>query len=102
MPMNQTSTIMVDKVWPQSFMQRPFTPPPFSPKPQVRDLPRDGHIDVTCQSCRRQWRNSVRHMVEHERLGAQFVDLLEWQSRCACGGTVCFAVDDSADVRHAA
>ena len=84
--------IGIDKAWPI----------PFTPKPQVRDLPRDGHIDVTCKTCRRQWRNSVRHMVETERLGAQFVDLLEWQSRCGCGGMVCFAVDDGAVVRHAA
>ncbi len=92
MSMQMASPKMVDKVWPVS----------FTPKPQVRDLPRDGHIDITCKSCRRQWRNSIRHMVETERLGAQFLDLLEWQSRCACGGMVCFAVDDRADVRHAA
>jgi hypothetical protein len=84
--------IGIDKAWPL----------PITPKPQVCDLPRDGHIDVTCKSCRRQWRNSIRHMVEHQRVGAQFVDLLEWQSRCACGGMVCFTVDDGADVRQAA
>ena len=90
--MNAMSPKMVDRVWPV----------PLTQKPQVRDLPRDGHIDVTCQSCRRQWRRGIRHMVETERLGAQFVDLLEWHSRCACAGMVCFAIDDGADVRHAA
>ena len=63
--------------------------------PQVKDLPRDGHIDVTCRSCRSQWRQSVRSLIEDRRLGAQFLDLVEWEMRCqdkACGGMVCFAV----------
>ncbi|MGZ3304477.1 MAG: hypothetical protein ACXU8U_01345 [Asticcacaulis sp.] len=83
---------MVDKIWPVA----------WNCPPQLKDLPRDGHIDVTCKSCRRQWRNAVRHMVETERLGAEFIDILEWQSRCPCGGMVCFTIDDGETVRHAA
>ncbi len=63
---------------------------------QVKDLPRDGYIDISCRSCKRLWRQSVRDLVEKERLGAQFVDLLEWQTRCvseSCGGMVCFVVE---------
>ena len=65
--------------------------------PQVKDLPRDGYIDISCKACKRLWRQSVRDLVEKRRVGAQFVDLLEWQTRCAhpgCGGMVCFAIED--------
>jgi len=65
--------------------------------PQVKDLPRDGYIAVSCRSCKRLWRQSVRDLVEKEGAGAQFIDLLEWQTRCKyepCGGMVCFAVED--------
>jgi len=67
--------------------------------PQVKDLPRDGYIDISCRSCKRLWRQPVRDLVEKQRLGAQFVDILEWQTRCihpGCNGMVCFAVEDDA------
>jgi hypothetical protein len=65
--------------------------------PQVKDLPRDGYIDTSCKVCKRLWRQSVRDLVDNQHLGAQFVDLLEWQTRCihpGCGGMVCFAIED--------
>jgi len=58
--------------------------------PQVKDLPRDTKIGVTCRSCARQWEESVRGLIE-SHLGAEFVDLLEWKYRCtdaACDGMV--------------
>ncbi len=72
-------------------------PHPWTAPAQVKDLPRDGHIGVSCKSCKRLWRESVRDMVENRRMGAQFLDLLEWQTRCVfenCGGMVCFVVED--------
>ncbi len=62
--------------------------------PQVRDLPRDAEIAVSCTCCGKRWGESVRDMVEARRLGARFMDLLEWETRCAdddCGGRVEFA-----------
>lgn len=75
-------------------------PNPWTIPSQVKDLPRDSYIDISCRSCKRMWRQSVRHMVETERLGARYLDLLEWESRCrfaTCGGMVCFAIEDEAD-----
>ena len=63
-------------------------------QPQLKDLPRDSTIAVTCRSCARQWSRDVRDMVETQRLGAQYMDLLEWQARCedpACNGHVDYA-----------
>ncbi len=79
-------------------------PHPWTTPPQIKDLPRDSHIDINCRSCKRLWRESVRDMVEKQRLGAQYLDLLEWQSRCkddTCRGMVCFIVEDD-DVLQAA
>ena len=74
--------------------------------PQLKDLPRDSHIDITCRTCRRHWRESVRHLVENRRAGAQFLDLLEWETRCdakGCGGMVCCAIEeDEYDLLQAA
>ncbi len=61
--------------------------------PQVRDLPRDLEIVVTCTCCGARRAMAVREMVEERRLGAQFMDLLEWEMRCEddnCGGQVRF------------
>lgn len=54
--------------------------------PQVRDLPRDLTIAMTCKGCGHCRTTSAGAMME-ARLGAQFMDLLEWQARCDdCGG----------------
>lgn len=77
--------------------------------PQVKALPRDSQIHITCRSCRKQWDLSVRELVEERRQGAQYLDLLELETRCrdkACGGLVCFAVpgddEDEYDLLQAA
>ena len=67
--------------------------------PQVRDLPRDTKIGVTCRSCTRQWGESVQDLIEVRHMGAEFVDLLEWKYRCiddACGGLVCITINGEA------
>ncbi len=69
--------------------------------PQVKDLPRETQIGVTCRSCGVQWAESVRQLVETHRLGAEYVDLLEWKYRCQdedCGGMVRFAFDCEIDL----
>ncbi|ESQ74363.1 hypothetical protein [Asticcacaulis sp. AC402] len=73
----------------------------FICQPQLKDLPRGSRIDVTCQTCGKHWPESVRDMVETRRLGAQFVDLLEFETRCNdafCGGTVAFDYDGKPEV----
>src|SRR3569623_3482989 len=65
-------------------------------QPQVKDLPRETQIGVTCRSCGLKWSESVRTLVEDKNMGAEFVDLLEWKVRCidpACGGMVRFSFD---------
>ncbi len=58
--------------------------------PQVKDLPRGLTIAVTCTCCGHARTDSVHEMVE-ARLGAQFIDLLEFAARCDdCGGHVRF------------
>ncbi len=69
--------------------------------PQVKDLPRETQIGVTCRSCGAQWGESVRQLVETHRLGAEYVDLLEWKYRCQdedCGGMVRFAFDGAVEI----
>jgi hypothetical protein len=64
--------------------------------PQIKDLPREAKLEVTCRSCGLQWGESVREMIARDGSGAEFVDLLEWQYRCAdeaCGGAVRFHFD---------
>ena len=68
--------------------------------PQVKDLPRDTQIGVTCRSCGRKWGDSVQGLIENH-LGAEFIDLLEWKYRCThadCGGMVRIAVNGAAPV----
>ena len=70
-------------------------------QPQLKDLPRDSTIAVTCKACAKSWSRDVRDMVETQRLGAQFMDLLEWETRCrdaACNGAVVFAYDGKPEV----
>lgn len=69
-------------------------------QPQVKDLPRDSHIDITCQTCATSWSQSVRDLIER-RLGAQFVDLLEFETQCHdafCEGPVVFAYEGKPEV----
>jgi hypothetical protein len=71
-------------------------------QPQLKDLPRDGQIGITCRTCGKSWSDSVRDMVEQRRLGAQFMDLLEFGTQCNdafCGGPVAFAYDGKPEVR---
>ena len=66
--------------------------------PQVKDLPRGLTIAVTCTCCGRARSDSVARMVA-ARLGAQFIDLLEFEARCddaACGGRGRFDYDGKA------
>lgn len=68
--------------------------------PQVKDLPRETQIGVTCRACGRQWGESVQGLIENH-LGVEFVDLLEWKYRCtdeACGGMVRVAINGEAPV----
>ena len=63
--------------------------------PQVKDLPRDTEINVTCRSCGLKWGESVRQLCETHRMGVEYVDLLEWKYRCmdeSCGGMVRFVI----------
>jgi hypothetical protein len=70
----------------------------YSCPPQVKDLPRDTKIGVTCRSCGRQWGENVQGLID-KHLGVEFVDLLEWKYRCtdaACGGMVRVAINGEA------
>ncbi len=75
---------------------------PFVCQPQLKDLPRDDSIGITCQTCARTWSQSVRDMVETQRLGAQFMDLLEFGTRCTdddCKGAVTFAYTGKPEIK---
>ena len=64
--------------------------------PQVKDLPADTEIKVTCRSCGLKWGESVRDLIETRRMGVEYVDLLEWKYRCMdedCGGMVRLAFE---------
>lgn len=50
--------------------------------PMLNALPRDAQIDITCTGCQRAWSQSIRDMVEVQRMGAEFIDLLEMRTRC--------------------
>jgi hypothetical protein len=66
--------------------------------PQVKDLPRDTQIGVTCRTCGKQWGESVQGLIARH-MGAEFVDLLEWKYRCtdtACDGMVRVAINGEA------
>lgn len=64
--------------------------PNWTCAPQVRDLPRDLKIEMTCACCPARRVTSAGAMME-ARLGAQFLDLIEGQARCeACGGAMRF------------
>lgn len=70
----------------------------YSCPPQVKDLPRETPIGVTCRACGRRWGESVQGLIDRH-LGAEFVDLLEWKYRCtdaACGGVVRVVIDGKA------
>ena len=72
--------------------------------PQVKDLPRDTEIHVTCRSCGKAWGESVRQLCETHRMGVEYVDLLEWKYRCvdeSCGGMVRFAIEGVTVVNEA-
>jgi hypothetical protein len=56
--------------------------------PQLKDLPRDMNLDIACRECGAHWSESVRHVVEARRMGAEYADLLEWKLRCECDGLV--------------
>ena len=67
--------------------------------PQVRDLPREMAMTATCVCCGARRFETAGGLVER-RLGAQYVDLLEWQMRCAdegCGGRVTLDYAGKAD-----
>ncbi|MBW8882672.1 MAG: hypothetical protein JF615_14985 [Asticcacaulis sp.] len=73
----------------------------FVRQPQLKDLPREGQIAVTCRTCGKHWSESVRDLVETRRLGAQFMDLLEFGTRCSdalCEGRVAFDYDGKPEV----
>ena len=66
--------------------------------PQVKDLPRDTRIGITCRTCGSQWGESVQGLIARH-MGAEFVDLLEWKYRCrdeACGGLVRVVINGQA------
>ena len=63
--------------------------------PQVKDLPQETQIGITCRTCGQQWGESVQGLIARH-MGAEFVDLLEWKYRCreeACGGLVRVVID---------
>ena len=67
--------------------------------PQVRDLPRDLRIEMTCACCVARRVTSAGALME-ARLGAQFIDLLEWEARCDdCGGRVRFDYDGKPEAK---
>ena len=66
--------------------------------PQVKDLPRDTRIGITCRTCGSQWGESVQGLIARH-MGAEFVDLLDWKYRCrdeACGGLVRVVINGQA------
>jgi hypothetical protein len=66
--------------------------------PQVKDLPRETEIGITCRSCGQRWGESVQGLIA-QHMGAEFVDLLEWKYHCrdeACGGLVHVAINGQA------
>ena len=72
----------------------------YSCPPQVKDLPLETRIGMTCRTCGQQWGESVQGLIAHH-MGAEFVDLLEWKYRCtddACGGLVRVAINGEAPV----
>ncbi len=67
----------------------------YSCPPQVKDLPPETQIGITCRTCGQQWGESVQGLIARH-MGAEFVDLLEWKYRChdaACGGLVRVVID---------
>ncbi|MDV6329836.1 hypothetical protein [Asticcacaulis sp. 201] len=62
---------------------------------QLRDLPQETRILITCDKCGRQREEGVRQLVNEARVGAMYLDLIEWAFSCAdfhCGGSVSFGV----------
>jgi hypothetical protein len=62
---------------------------------QLKDLPQDTRIMITCDKCRRQREESVRQLVNEARVGAMYLDLIEWAFSCSnfhCNGTVSFGL----------
>ncbi len=75
--------------------------PNWTCAPQVRDLPRDLKIEMTCECCAARRATSAGAMME-ARLGAQFLDLIEGQARCgACGGAMRFDYDGKPEPKAA-
>jgi hypothetical protein len=72
----------------------------YSCPPQVKDLPLETRIGMTCRTCGQHWGESVQGLIARH-MGAEFVDLLEWKYRCTddvCGGLVRIAVNGEAPV----
>jgi hypothetical protein len=70
----------------------------YSCPPQVKDLPLETRIGMTCRTCGQHWGESVQGLIAHH-MGAEFVDLLEWKYRCrdaVCGGLVRVAINGQA------
>jgi hypothetical protein len=62
---------------------------------QLRDLPSGYRIMMTCDKCGGQREESVRQLVNEARVGAMYLDLIEWAFSCAnfhCGGSVSFGI----------
>jgi len=62
---------------------------------QLRDLSDGCRIMITCDKCGGQREESVRQLVNEARVGAMYLDLIEWAFSCAdfhCGGNVSFGI----------
>jgi len=62
---------------------------------QLKDLPADCRIMITCARCGSQREESVRELVNESRVGAMYLDLIEWAFSCVnfhCNGDVSFGV----------
>ncbi|ESQ84978.1 hypothetical protein [Asticcacaulis benevestitus] len=69
---------------------------------QLKDLPQDTRIMITCDKCRRQREESVRQLVNEARVGAMYLDLIEWAFSCSnfhCNGTVSFGLFTPVTIR---
>ena len=72
---------------------------------QLRDLPQNTCILITCDKCGREREESVRQLVNEARVGAMYLDLIEWAFSCAdfhCGGSVAFGVFTPVNLAQAA
>ncbi|WP_303828421.1 hypothetical protein [Asticcacaulis taihuensis] len=70
---------------------------------QLRDLPAGCRIMITCEKCGQQRAESVRQLVNEARVGAMYLDLIEWAFSCAdfhCGGSVSFGIFTPVELSH--